>query len=907
MVSAVPAAGTPHVLDGRVLAIAEVGDTIVLGGRFSQVSSPNGQTVYNRDNLVAFDKQTGAVSTSFAPRTDGDVTSLVVAPDERSVYVGGRFDTIDGTGPRTLARLRVSDGARWPGFSTPSLTGRIKDMKLADGRLWIAGTFTHVAGHEQRALATLDPATGGFDPFARNRFADPRNGGGLQVLKLDITPDARKLVAIGNFTTIDDERRYQAGMLDIEGDTATLANWRTEFFSAACSSSFDSYMRDVDFSPDGGHFAIVTTGAYSGGPPGPCDTSSRFETDDTGQDIEPTWASYTGGDTSLSVLDTGTAIYTGGHFRWQNNPWGADRAQRGAVERPGLAALDPVSGNPYTWNPTRTLGVGVFDILATDSGIWVASDTDRIGDWLYRGRIAFFPLAGGTEIPPPYTGELPGELYTAPSGLTATLRRQSFDGDTAGPPSDVDTGGIGWQNTRGGFMLNGTLYTGQSDGQFVKRTYDGSDFGTAEVIDAADQLVVDSTWHSELRSVDGMFFADGRIYYSRTASNSLSFRSFTPQSDIVNARPLVASGGRTDLDWRQVRGMVLVGNDLYFGYSSLGSTSLRKVRFEDGQVTGPVTVVSDEGTWNNRAMFLYADAGVEPNQPPSAAFDAPCDGLTCAMDASGSTDPDGTITSYAWTFGDGATGSGRTATHTYGSAGTYDITLTVTDDRGGTDRTTRTVAVEPVPTNVRFAGLSETNGNQQRFQTTVPSTAAAGDRLLLFLSLNATDRTIGEPAGVTGWSLLGTRATAGTVTQVWQKRAGAADPGDTVQVDLSAYTKGALTVAAYEGPDPVVRRWQSAGETSSTTTHTTPTLSGVAGGWLVSYWGEKSSGTTSWSAPANQTSRGQTFGSGGGRIASLLTDSGGPAGTGTVGGLSATTNTTSAQATMWSILIGPAQ
>jgi PKD repeat protein len=81
------------------------------------------------------------------------------------------------------------------------------------------------------------------------------------------------------------------------------------------------------------------------------------------------------------------------------------------------------------------------------------------------------------------------------------------------------------------------------------------------------------------------------------------------------------------------------------------------------------------------------------NDPPVASFTYSCGGLTCNFDASGSSDPDGTITSYAWDFGDGTTGSGTTASHTYAAAGTYNVTLTVTDDDGATDAHTQGVMV----------------------------------------------------------------------------------------------------------------------------------------------------------------------------------------------------------------------
>lgn len=81
------------------------------------------------------------------------------------------------------------------------------------------------------------------------------------------------------------------------------------------------------------------------------------------------------------------------------------------------------------------------------------------------------------------------------------------------------------------------------------------------------------------------------------------------------------------------------------------------------------------------------------NKPPVAAFTYTTDGLTCNLDASGSYDLDGTVASYAWSFGDGSTGSGKTTNHTYVLAGSYSVTLTVTDDDGAKNGVTKTVTV----------------------------------------------------------------------------------------------------------------------------------------------------------------------------------------------------------------------
>ena len=94
-----------------------------------------------------------------------------------------------------------------------------------------------------------------------------------------------------------------------------------------------------------------------------------------------------------------------------------------------------------------------------------------------------------------------------------------------------------------------------------------------------------------------------------------------------------------------------------------------------------------------------AAGGTAPNIPPTASFTASASQLTATVDASGSSDLDGTLASYAWNFGDGSTGTGATAQRTYAAAGTYTVTLTVTDNQGATATTTRQVTVTAPPPN----------------------------------------------------------------------------------------------------------------------------------------------------------------------------------------------------------------
>ncbi len=64
------------------------------------------------------------------------------------------------------------------------------------------------------------------------------------------------------------------------------------------------------------------------------------------------------------------------------------------------------------------------------------------------------------------------------------------------------------------------------------------------------------------------------------------------------------------------------------------------------------------------------------------------------FDASASTsNPNNPIVSYSWDFGDGQSSSGRTTTHTYGRAGTYRVTMTITDGFGRSASTTHVIVI----------------------------------------------------------------------------------------------------------------------------------------------------------------------------------------------------------------------
>jgi CSLREA domain-containing protein len=112
-----------------------------------------------------------------------------------------------------------------------------------------------------------------------------------------------------------------------------------------------------------------------------------------------------------------------------------------------------------------------------------------------------------------------------------------------------------------------------------------------------------------------------------------------------------------------------------------------------GTYTITLTVTDDGGATGTVSRDVTVVASAPANVPPTAAFTSAVSGLAVSLNASGSSDADGSITSYVWDFGDGSGGAGNTTTHAYGAAGTYTVRLTVTDDGGATDSVTHDVTV----------------------------------------------------------------------------------------------------------------------------------------------------------------------------------------------------------------------
>jgi hypothetical protein len=389
VVSANPANFTPNVASGAVYKLTQVGGTMYAGGTFSSVSTPVGVSpggTFARSNIVAFNASTGVVS-SFAPTVNGAVWAM--ASDGTSLWIGGAFSSVNGVARRGVAKLNRTTGAVDTAFNANFASGNVTELALVGGRLIAGGTFPG-------KLRAVSPATGANTGYLNLSISGSvsDNAGPVEVYRFAVNPAGTRLVAVGNFTSVGGQTRYRAFMLTLGATSGTLNAWYYPPLQNLCAAaSLPDYMRDVDFSPDGSWFAFVSTGyiPQAGGIGRDlCDAAARFETAITAP-ARPTWINYTGGDTLHSVAATDVAVYVQGHQRWLNNPYGADTAGTGAVSRPGIGAINPSTGLALSWNPTKDRGVGGKDLYVTSQGLWVGSDTNRIGNETRR-RVALMPV-----------------------------------------------------------------------------------------------------------------------------------------------------------------------------------------------------------------------------------------------------------------------------------------------------------------------------------------------------------------------------------------------------------------------------------------------------------------------------------------------------------------------------------
>jgi PKD repeat protein len=144
-----------------------------------------------------------------------------------------------------------------------------------------------------------------------------------------------------------------------------------------------------------------------------------------------------------------------------------------------------------------------------------------------------------------------------------------------------------------------------------------------------------------------------------------------------------------NIEWRFSDGGVYYGSTAYHTFTTVGDHTVTLIVYDSRGGTGTTTLTIHVGGVNQPPV---ADASATP-----ISGNAP---LVVTFSSAGSSDPDGTIAAYQWSFGDGFgyTSSEPNPTYTYGYAGTYTATLTVTDSNNVSNTDTVIITVSPDPT-----------------------------------------------------------------------------------------------------------------------------------------------------------------------------------------------------------------
>jgi PKD repeat protein len=253
-----------------------------------------------------------------------------------------------------------------------------------------------------------------------------------------------------------------------------------------------------------------------------------------------------------------------------------------------------------------------------------------------------------------------------------------------------------------------------------------ADFAGAETLDTLFRVVEDTFTVGGSGSGNQSPSAEAGGPYSGTVGNPISFNS-TGSTD--------PDGTITGYSWSFGDGGTSTQASPSHSYTTAGS------------YTATLTVTDNQGATGTDQATVTVTGGGGGNQPPVANANGPYSGTVgtaVTFNSSGSNDPDGTITTYAWDFGDGNNASGASPSHTYSTAGIYTAQLTVTDNLGATVSSQATVTISSTGGGTAFAWAA-TFGAFEPVTQTVP--------LVITLDLSTDISQTPGPEALQNWSV----------------------------------------------------------------------------------------------------------------------------------------------------------
>jgi PKD repeat protein len=291
-------------IDGVVWDQVVVGNTVYVGGKFTTArpaGSAAGKDTVPRSNFLAYNLTTGALL-PFAPAFKGQVNTLAVSPDKKTLYVGGIFSAVTPSGATAevtryrLAAFTVATGGLVNTFA-PNLNASVTAVVATASSVYVGGNFTSAQSTARSGLAALAPANA-----ALQAWAPTPAGGGVRAMV--VSPDSKKVVIGGEFSSLNGSRDPGFGLGAVTADTGTLLPWKVNSVIRNGGKGAAVYSLSADatnvyataFSYYAEEQSPYTEGTYA----------ARWS------DGELVWHEDCHGDT-YSAAPAGDVVYTAGH------------------------------------------------------------------------------------------------------------------------------------------------------------------------------------------------------------------------------------------------------------------------------------------------------------------------------------------------------------------------------------------------------------------------------------------------------------------------------------------------------------------------------------------------------------------------------------------------------------------
>lgn len=356
-------------VNGRVRAILETPSAIYIGGQFSALVSPSGQTV-PRQNLAAIDPATGQ-PLPFAPAMNRIVFDIAVSPDGATVYASGTFTKVGATKRGRVAAWSVSNGSLLP--YDVQANAAVEALVVTSDTVYLGGAFTSL-GQTSRSRIAASNRTGtvlaGFNPGADETVHD-----------MMLAPGRQQLVVGGFFSVLG-------------GQSAARRMALVSTTNGAVTPMAERVPYEV-FAVEATPTQIFIAAAGGGGHVHAYDMSTR----------KLQWFVLANGDAHSVTYQNGV-LYAGGHF-----------TAVGGKPASHVAALSPTTGQSLNWPIKVNSNLGVFITSTFNGHLSVGGDFTKINR---KARSHYARFTEGVDTQAPTVPGQPTATGTSPSTARIT-------------------------------------------------------------------------------------------------------------------------------------------------------------------------------------------------------------------------------------------------------------------------------------------------------------------------------------------------------------------------------------------------------------------------------------------------------------------------------------------------------